>query len=561
MTLKICFLLFFFGWLSFANVMGQTLHLQMASNNESENIILKSFAYQKSFSDYNSLEQEIQNFHKSLTRHGYLESELLNLEKPTDSSYVAFFKIGRLYTKVRIYYNAEFNPKQLKLMATNITDTYFEVEVTKLETSLKLLNEELSNSGDPFSTLQLKNIKTDDGTLTAHLKIENTKERRIDSIIVKGYEKFPKSYLKHFLKLRPHQSFNLKTIKKKLGTLEQLHFASQIKDPEVLFTKDSTLLYIYLDKKNSNTFDGFIGFGTNPQTTKLEFDGYLHLNLNNTLNFGEIFRLQYKSDESDQKTLDLKLKLPYLLGSPLGTQLGLTIFKKDSTYITTSQFANLIYQIDTKNSASLGITKLNSTNLLNSSVQHISDYASIFYDINYHHSAFQSNDKLFPINFLIDFSMSLGNRSMERRNETQIKFQLQAFKIFNLNIRNSIYTNISAAILNSEKFLENELFRFGGIHSIRGFEEHSLMANLYTVLNTEYRYKLSTNLYVNSIVDFAYYDNQLINTRTKLFGLGFGFGIRTQAGLFKLNYSNGSVEDQPIKLSDSKIHLSLSATF
>ena len=34
-------------------------------------------------------------------------------------------------------------------------------------------------------------------------------------------------------------------------------------------------------------------------------------------------RLIYKSDESEQKTFDVNVKLPYLFSSPLGVEFGL----------------------------------------------------------------------------------------------------------------------------------------------------------------------------------------------------------------------------------------------
>src|SRR5690606_8680474 len=128
--------------------------------------------------------------------------------------------------------------------------------------------------------------------------------RTIDDIVLKGYEKFPKSFLKHYLKIKPKQVFSLSAIKNKTEQRSNLNFAKELKPPEVLFSKDSTILYLYLGKTTSNAFDGFLGFGTNEDTNKLEFDGYLNLNLTNNLNFGETFRLLYKSDENDQKTFE-----------------------------------------------------------------------------------------------------------------------------------------------------------------------------------------------------------------------------------------------------------------
>ena len=42
---------------------------------------------------------------------------------------------------------------------------------------------------------------------------------------------------------------------------------------------------------------------------------------------------------------------------------------------------------------------------------------------------------------------------------------------------------------------------------------------------------------------------------------GFGLGIDTKTGLFKLNYAYGFVENQLLKFSDSKIHINLNAIF
>ncbi|MBO3098425.1 BamA/TamA family outer membrane protein [Gelidibacter pelagius] len=561
MTLKTTAFIFLVGWLSTSNLLAQSLELKALGANEDATIILDALGYQQRFSDFNSLELEVNSIANSLSHLGYLESEFLDLKKVNDSSFVATYILGKRYTTARIHFDTGFNRKILKLVSNVITENYFEVEINSLEASLKTLNAEIANTGDPFSKLQLTNIRKEAGVLYADLNIVAQLQRTIDTVIVKGYDKFPKPYVKRYLKIKSKQAFNLKTIREKTEALENLQFAAQIKDPEILFTKDSTLLYIYVEKQKSNTFDGFLGFGTNTDTDKLEFDGYLNLHLINNLNYGESLRLLYKSDESEQKTFDVKAKLPYLFGSPIGLQLGLNIFKKDSSFVTTTQFAKMDYQFDPKNSLALGINTQASTNLLDNLNLTINDFKSTFYNLSYIHIRPQRYDKLFPVNFQFDISAGMGKRTIEDIGQSQTKLELNSFKIVNLNLRNSIYGQVSAAILDSDTYIENELFRFGGINSIRGFEENSLTANLYAVFNTEYRYKVSSNLYVNSIIDLAYYENQILDLKSKLLGLGFGFGVLTQAGLFKLNYSNGSSENQSIKLSNSKIHISLSATF
>ncbi|OUR91470.1 hypothetical protein A9Q87_10525 [Flavobacteriales bacterium 34_180_T64] len=528
-----------------------------------ETKIIDSLNYKKQFTDYASLSKEIKEFQKRLNHIGYLEHELLNVTKQNDSMYQAQFSLKELYHTIYIYHENKIDANLINLISDTGENGYFEIPIDNLEDVLQLLNTEIANQGAPFSVLQLKNIqKVRNGILSAELGLSNANKRNIDNILIKGYEAFPKSFLKHYLKIRPNQNFNLSKIKDKTIKLNSLKFATQIKDPEVLFTKDSTILYIYVEKAMSNTFDGFIGFGTNSETNKIEFDGYLNLNLTNNLNFGEVFTLYYKSDENEQKTFEINTKLPYLFNSPLGVELQLNIFKKDSSFVSVSQMAKLAFQFDSKNEISVGLKSTNSNNLLEEEATvNVSDYKSNHYLISYRHQNFQNYDPLFPIGLYVDFTAGIGTRKVNTINESQSIFNIDAYKIFNLNLKNSIYAKIKGGLLLSDTYLENEMLRFGGINSLRGFEENSLTADLFGVLNTEYRYRINNSLYVHSIFDAGYFENKISNLKGKLFGFGFGFGLRTKAGLFRFNYSSGKTKNQPFKFSDSKIHLSLTSKF
>ncbi len=543
-------------------VCGQTLNLKVIGENESKTMIIDSVSYNKGFDNYITLETEVYTLKKKLTRLGFIDTTIESITKQNDTLFKAELFLGKKVNKIRIDYDSSFNAELLNFIDHIEGDNFFELDISQLESALNELNSKIAEEGDPFSTLQLVNIsKLNPDLISADLKIINNQKRRIDKIIVKGYENFPKSYIKRFLKLRTGKSFNLNAIKEKVELLEDLRFASQIKDPEVLFTQDSTTLYLYLEKTRTNNFDGFLGFGTNENTNKIEFDGYLDLRLINNLNFGETLNLFYKSDEIDQQTIRVDADLPYLFGSPVGLQVGLSIFRKDSTFLNADQYAKVNYQIDAQQRIGVGITSTNSTNLLESDTATLNDYTSNYYTLNYNYIKSQFYDPLFPINFQFDVSAGFGARTNNLGKQNQSVFNLNTFKIFNLNNKNSVYLRLNGALLSSDDYLDNELFRFGGINSIRGFEENSLVANLYGVINTEYRYRLSNSLYVHSVFDAAYFQNQLTDSREKLFGFGFGLGLLTNSGLFRLNYSSGKTEDRPFKLSDSKVHVSLTATF
>jgi outer membrane protein assembly factor BamA len=545
-----------------SQLQGQSLGLKIEAENDIKTSVIDSIGFKKTFQNYKSLQSELDTLTYKLTRLGYIDATIDSVSKLNDTLFKAHYLIGSKINKIRIHYNSSFNTSLLDFIDVELGDNYFEVEIIQLGKSLDQINSRIAEQGDPFSTLQLINLsKIKSDLIRADLNIVSNQKRRIDKIIVKGYEKFPKSYIQRFLKLKTGSSFNLNDIKEKVEGLEDLRFASKIKDPEVLFTNDSTTLYLYLEKTRTNNFDGFLGFGTNENTNRIEFDGYLDLRLINNLNFGETLNLFYKSDEIDQQTFRVDADLPFLFRSPIGLQVGLNIFRKDTTFSNAKQYLKVNYQINAQHSVAIGINSTTSSNLLDNDTAVLNDYTSSYYTVGYNYTKPQFYDPLFPINFWFDLSSSFGNRDNTTGVQRQSVFNLNTYKIFNLNLKNSIYTRFNGAILTSDNYLDNELFRFGGINSIRGFEENSLVANLYGVINTEYRYRLSSSIYVHSVLDAAYFENQITDTKEKLFGFGFGLGLLTNAGLFRLNYSSGKSENRQFRLSDSKVHVSLTATF
>ena len=543
----------------------QELQLKINGSSEIENKVVDSLGYNKTHLDFLSIKQEVDSIQTRLYKLGYIENELIHITKTNDSSFTSKIHLKNKFNTIYIYYNKnDIQKSNLNVISNTVFDDYFVLNVSEIANALAYINSEVSKEGFPFSKLKLTAIRNEnDSILKATLAIDKANQKRtINNIVIKGYEKFPRSYLKHFLKIKPKQVFDLKTIQNKTNQLNNLNFANEIKSPEVLFSKDSTTLYLYLEKSKSNAFDGFLGFGTNEETNKLQFDGYLNLNLNNNLNFGESFRLLYKSDENDQQTFEADVSLPYMFKSPIGVDLLLRIFRRDSSFTTTNQSAKLHYQINSKHKVFGGVIATESNNLLSENiVSSISDYKTQYFSFAYQFIDPQNYNILFPINSRVFLETSFGDRTTINKSEKQTQLLIDAYKIFNFNLKNSIYLRVNGSSLISDSYFENELLRFGGINSIRGFEENSLYATLYGVINSEYRYKVSNSIYVHSIIDAAYFENKIINSKQKLFGYGFGFGILTKAGLFRFNYANGKTEDVSFKLSNSKVHLSLTSKF
>ena len=171
------------------------------------------------------------------------------------------------------------------------------------------------------------------------------------------------------------------------------------------------------------------------------------------------------------------------------------------------------------------------------------------------------NKKIFPVKTFLSLDLGIGDREREGNLDDQIKLESTLNHIFRIDSKNSIFMQNSSAALFSDAFLINELFRFGGINSIRGFDENSIDASLFSVLNTEYRHQFNESVFAHTIIDLGYFENSTLSLKKKLYSFGFGFGLTTKAGLFRFIVANGSTEGQNFDFANSKIHISVSSRF
>ena len=539
----------------------QGISLNLKGHSPADQEVLESLAAAVIFENVATLESEIEQIQKQLYNKGYISLKYLGL-KNVKLEYTAEFELGPAYKSILIFgHSSLFKPLGYAIEKDlDSNQFYVEVPISALENTLDQLSIALSNESYTFATLQLQNIQPEDEIkIKANLVLDKGAKRTLQNIKVLGYENFPTSYIKYFLQIKTQKPFQLERIQSQMKLLNQLPFAQQKRPAEVLFTKDSTTVYLYLEKIKSNRFDGFLGFGSDETSGKIEFDGYLDLKLINNLNFGESLNLNYKSDEIDQKTLDTALQLPYLFGTPLGSTLNLNIFKKDSTFTTAQQAIKLFYQLNENQQLGLGVRLQQSNAITNTSDAFVEDFDSQFYEINYNYSKQQQTDLLFPVQSQLEVSVAFGKRSAASELK-QRHIRLKGFQIFNLNQKNSIFLKVHLEELQSDQYLLNELLRFGGITSVRGFRENSLFATRLGVLCSEYRYRFSPGLFVHSVIDAGYFQDAN-NMDYQIFGFGFGFGLRSNGGLLRLTYANGKTKNIPFDLSESKVHLSFTSTF
>jgi hypothetical protein len=540
--IKPLILLLFF---SIESLYTQNINLKISSLNKNEATILNKIKYQKNHIDSTSINFEINKISKYLKNIGYFTNTIDSLVK-TKNNYSAYFSLNEKINQSEIYVKLK---DQYLFSGFEFTNNTINISIEKLQSILLNISKKIDLEGKSFSKIQLKNIKIKEKKLFAKLSIEASSKRIINKVVVKGYDDFPKSFLKNHFNIRANSVFNEKKIKSISEISKNLQFVSEIKTPEVLFTKDSTFLYLYLKKRKNNSFDGLINFATK-ENGDLLLNGNIDLELNNILNTGEKFKLFWNKIANERQEFEIALKTPYIFNSKITPELSFSIYKQDSTFLNTKFDSKIFYNLNTKIKFALTYNSESSINLDKRIENNIENFSNYFLGFQFEFVV-PKNDFFFNDKILLKINPSIGERNLNSNSTNQIKIETTASYIWELNSRNSIYIKNTNGFLKSNTYLNNELFRMGGPKSIRGFNEQSIFVDQYIMINLEYRFFTSEKSYLYTITDFAK-TGTLENTKN-LNSLGLGFLFINKNSLININSSIGRNEGDKFDFKNAKL--------
>lgn len=533
----------------------QQIYLKVNGKNTNETSFLKQNIKDSIFNNGQEVETKLIFLQDFLRTNGYLYHQITSAEKK-DSLYLVNFDLGKKTDSLKINFNK--HQAQLKSIL-QINEPTKTIAIQNTESFLKSIVEKLAKKGYSISTVKLINHQFLNDMITADLDLYLDEQRRIDQLVFTPYNNFPTGIKQRLIKKYEKQPFTDAVTNELQKEMSQFPFIKTTKQPEVLFTESNTALYLYVERQNISQFDGLIGF-TNDDNGKVQFNGYADLQLMNILNKGEQLKLYWKNDGNQQTQFNLSGEVPYLFNTPFGLKASLELFKQDSTMMNTKFNAAVLYYLNFNHRVGIGYQSTSSVAGTENFYQ-AADYNNQFVTLNYLLNKYQDHP-LFRQKYYITGLAGFGSKTEEKDNRkgSQQFINLTASYLWQINNRWYFNQQLEGSLLRSAiPLLYNEYYRFGGIHSIRGFRENSLLAKSLVGLYNEARYLLAPNMYIHSITDVAYYEGE--DTNDLLYSFGLGFGIQTGGGLFNIIYANGIQPDTDFKLSNSIFHLSYKTQF
>ena len=500
--------------------------------------------YKTKHTDSLALYIELNRVQKRLKMNGYFLSRIDSVSKKGEK-YIAYLNLDKKVDSVLLKHKSIDN--QI-LQKYNFKNNYIKIPVNQLEEILNDISTFQELKGNAFSKIKLKKLRIDNKTLYAEINLTTSKKRKIDKVIIKGYENFPKSFIKNYLNINSKTTFNKKKLMEISKLNKGLDFVSETKPPETLFKKDSTLIYIYLKKIQGSSFDGLVNFNSQ-ENGKLQFNGYLDLKLKNILNKGEQLNLLWNSFGNEKQEFSISVKTPYIYNSKLSPEFTFSIYKQDSTFLNTKLSTSLKYQIRNNSNLFVSFNSENSENLTNASLDNINTFQNYFLGFGYEYKV-PKNDIFGNNTFYLNINPSFGKRKTIDNTSQQIKIATTLAYLLDLNSKNSIYFRNKTALLNSTNYFDNELFRIGGNKSIRGFNEQSIFVKNYLLQNIEFRYQTSKSSYMYTITDLALIT--ATNSKEKLYSFGLGYLFNSNSSQINISTAVGTNTKNPLDFKNTQ---------
>lgn len=469
-----------------------------------------------------------------------------------------------------------YTRKALKLGEIRLADAvFFEDEpvilgnnspltTSRLEQQLEVILKKYDDLGFPFAYLQFNNYQLINNTLNAEVSIDPGPQIRLDSLVILGYDKVAKGILKYEIGYRQGMPYSDRSLQRIEKNILALPYLSSRRPPAIAFFRENSTLYLYLEKANNNQITGIVGLNTNAEG-RSTLNGDFQLALQNTFNRGEEIGVRWRRPDESVEDFNLSLDYPFLFHSPFGLSSDLAIFRQDSSFVNRKFKGQASYWL-AQNSYFLGAVEFTSSSALSetaeSSFNNLGDYSSTRFKLGVDLSTL--NNRIVASSGYRILALALSaRRESDGDPVNQYGWELKAENYWNFSGNWVYFSGLMSEALFSEQLFDNELFRLGGIKTLRGFNELSLFSSGYGILQNEMRFMLGSKDYLSVFSDVAYTEKKegpAINANWHL-GLGTGINFQTKAGIFSLFLAVGKSNRDNFDFRNTKVHLSYINTF
>ena len=561
-------------------LLAQTYYLELSGSEEDLDLVNK-FRFERQAPDSALLITQSDGLRTQLQEAGYLD---LNLKSDWRDSVhlVTEINLGEQYHWLNLDVS-QIDPALLRKVDFN--QKLFEnrpFQYHEIQLLIDRLIDYAVDTGYPFAAGNLAEVVLKENTVKASLQFELGPLITFDSVKIAEPVKISSRFLQTYLRIQPGTPFSQSLIDEIPSRINRLSYLKLVSDPGLSFQNDQAIAHLSLQQVKANQVDGVLGLLPNAKSDGgLLLTGEFNLLLQNMFGSGRRLSFQWESFKEESQLLDIGFFQPVLFKSPIDLNIQFNLFKEDSTYLNRTFNIDLIYAYGKKHFA--GLHTLWRAARLPSTESPEDPAIPVFADFNLSQIGgtyrYESLDDYFNPRSGIRASLMASGGVKKLRNVhdfgdtllTEIDLESNQFTweaALEGYLKLSKHWVIAAkwnggGVYNSRLFL-NDLYRLGGLKTIRGFSENTFFAAEYAYSTLEPRFFFETNSYLFAFYDQAWwlrYDLEEQKFKDTPSGFGAGITLSTKAGIFSFIWAVGASKTQDIGVDQSKIHFGYISRF
>ena len=445
------------------------------------------------------------------------------------------------------------------------------------ENELENILKKFEDSGYPFTKIIISSFDVyqdslnDDNYADIYLKFENGTISKIDKVEIIGNTSTKDYVIVRELRIAPGEVYSQKKIDEFPNRLNRLRFFEPVSNPSYYInSKNEGVLQIDVKEKNTNNFDGIIGYippdnnGSSGYIT-----GLVNISLRNLFGTGRAASINWNKYNRSSQELDLRYLEPWIFSFPVNVNLNLYQKIQDSSYVQRRFIISVDYLATEDISA--GVFLSTESVVPTARVVHVfTVYNSSYLNTGITLKIDTRDDPYSPTSGIVfintyEYSSKTINGPEEYITPTTVtSYSLQRLmasfyfyhEIFSKQV---LAYGINGKELKGPTFEESELYTLGGFSTLRGYREQQFLGSRIAWSNLEYRFLFSRRSFGFVFFDTGYYlrpadeSQNIPRSEAFLFGYGLGLNIETGIGVLGVSYALGKGDT----FSEGKIHFGI----
>lgn len=492
-----------------------------------------------------------ENLIKWLTAEGYLNAEI-------DS-------IGS--TRAEITRNCKFQLQKITIKHTGRSDSvllvYPNINFTQnvLQIEIERLIVEQNNSGYPFAKSRIERFIPDhkECKVSIVLQIDSGEMSEAAGIYFSGHRSNSQGYLRQISRFQAGELITPDYLRYLRANLVDSELFNDVGEGQILLREGKPVVLFRVQERSLNQFDGLLGYvpdtrGNGQVVGNLEFSFWNVITEGNGLNF------KYQRLRPETSELELGISQDWINGLPIGISAGFNFYQNDSTYQSRQFQLQGSYRVS-GGFKLIGGIKFQAS-ISGSGIPQVvePDGSKRISQLGFEYTNLDRYDVPTRGNYL---SLGYGIAYKDLQEDSAGTFvqnvlELEARQYLSVFDRSVIAFSLQGFILEADRVTLNDLIRFGGANSFRGYGEDQFRAGRLLWGDMEYQFLLNRESFLFVFGAYGMYqrpklfsetNNEFMSTE-KLYSLGFGLSYQTRIGRLKFTYAISPEES----IANGKIH-------